>query len=448
MEQKMNCERFMNQLDAYLDGALTAEEMRQLEAHAAECAKCAEELNAGRQLVQMLRGLDDEVVVPLNVQAGWRRAVRKEISARKRKKLYRVFGTVAAALVVMIGSTFALRGTDLAAFSNEMSPDEAFETAYVAAGAPTERRIAANQGDRGEVVLLTANADASVVFETDGVEQQTMKAADTVLPDEDAMGRHAAAPDADGDAPIAMMGAQATPEEAPKPTAPLLIYGANREAETESFDQERDTLKALVSEYEGYFASDLLTQSDGVRCLTSEIRVPAERLDEFVAALDDVGITLSLESTAEDVAAYYYDAGARLETQQAIAARLNQLIPEAQGDELQTLNEQLEEAYAAMDELQKLLHRYESDVSYATVRMTLWEKSQFAPEPTKEPTLGERSRSGFQQSLHAVGKFFRDMVVSLAVIAPVAGILIVVGVVVSVIVYSIRKKKKGRGENE
>ena len=85
MEQKMSCERFMGQLDAYLDGALTAEEMRQMEAHADECAKCAEELNAGRQLVQMLRGLDDKIVVPLDVQAGWRRAVRKEISAKKRK---------------------------------------------------------------------------------------------------------------------------------------------------------------------------------------------------------------------------------------------------------------------------------------------------------------------------------------------------------------------------
>ena len=124
MEQKMSCERFMGQLDAYLDGALTAEEMRQMEAHADECAKCAEELNAGRQLVQMLRGLDDEIVVPLDVQAGWRRAVRKEISAKKRKNWYRVLGTVAAALVVMIGSTFALRGTDICLLYTSDAADE------------------------------------------------------------------------------------------------------------------------------------------------------------------------------------------------------------------------------------------------------------------------------------------------------------------------------------
>ena len=444
MEQKMSCERFMGQLDAYLDGALTAEEMRQMEAHADECAKCAEELNAGRQLVQMLRGLDDEIVVPLDVQAGWRRAVRKEISAKKRKNWYRVLGTVAAALVVMIGSTFAMRGTDMVAFSNELSPNETSGNTYVAAGAPVGRRIAAKQGDRAKVMLVSAaDAGAPVVFGTDGEEQQK-KVSDVVLEDEGAMGSRqtATASDANPAEPLVMSSMPATPEEAPKPTAPLLVYGANREAETENFDQERETLKALVSEYDGYFASDLLTQSDGARCLTSEIRVPAERLDEFVTALDDVGTTLSLESTANDVAAYYYDADARLGTQQAIVARLNQLIPEAQGDELQALNDQLEEAYAAIDELQKLLNRYDSDISYATVRMTLWEKSQFAPEPTKEPTLGERSRSGFQQSLHAVGKFFRDMVVSLAVIAPVAGILIVVGIVVGVIIYTIRKKKK------
>lgn len=440
VEPKMSCESFMSRLDAYLDDALSAEEMRQMDAHADECAKCAKELNAGKQLVQMLRGLDDGIVVPLDVQAGWRRAVRKEISARKRKKLYRVFGTVAAALVVMIGSTLALRGTGMDVFSVRTRPNEAAVDTYAAAGASAERRIAANQGDRGEPLRMTTGAGTSVVLETDGDDQGTGSA---VQEDESTMSRQAAATaNASADEPIVMMKGTAPQEETPKPTAPILVYGASREAETENFDQERDTLKALVSEYEGYFASDLLTQDDGVRCLTSEIRVPVGQLDAFVTALDDVGTTLSLESTAEDVAAYYYDAGARLETQQAIAARLNQLIPEAQGDELQALNDQLEEAYAAIDELQKLLNRYDSDVSYATVHMTLWEKSQFAPEPTKEPTLGERSRSGFQQSLHAVGEFFRDMVVSLAVIAPVAGILIVVGIVVGIAVYAIRKKKK------
>lgn len=440
VEPRMSCESFMSRLDAYLDDALSTEEMRRMDAHADECAKCAQELNAGRQLVQMLRGLDDGIVVPLDVQAGWRRAVRKEISARKRKKLYRVFGTVAAALVVMIGSTLALRGTGMDVFSVGTSPNETAVGTYAAAGASAERRIAAKQGDRGETLRMTADTGTSVVLETDGDDQRT---GGTVQEDEGTMSRQAAAaPDASADEPVVMMESATAQEETPKPTAPILVYGASREAETENFDQERDTLKALVSEYEGYFASDLLTQDDGVRCLTSEIRVPVEQLDAFVTALDDVGTTLSLESTAEDVATYYYDAGARLETQQAIAARLNQLIPEAQGDELQALNDQLEEAYAAIDELQKLLNRYDSDVSYATVHMTLWEKSQFAPEPTKEPTLGERSRSGFQQSLHAVGEFFRDMVVSLAVIAPVAGILIVVGIVVGIAVYAIRKKKK------
>lgn len=446
MEPKMSCESFMSQLDAYLDDALSAEEMRRMDAHADECAKCAQELNAGRQLVQMLRGMDDGIAVPLDVQAGWRRAVKKEISARKRKRLYRVFGTVAAALIVMIGSTFALRGTGMDAFPVQAGANEAAVNTYAAEGAPTVRRIAANQGDQGEALRMSADVGMPVVLETDGDEQRT---GGTVQEDEGTRSRQAATvSDASTDEPAVMMDGLTAQEEAPKTAAPILVYGASREAETENFDQERDTLKALVSEYEGYFASDLLTQDDGARCLTSEIRVPVEQLDAFVTALDDVGTTLSLESTAEDVAAYYYDAEARLQTQQAIAARLNQLIPEAQGDELQTLNDQLEEAYAAIDELQKLLNRYDSDVSYATVHMTLWEKSQFAPEPTKEPTLGERSRSGFRQSLHAVGEFFRDMVVSLAVIAPVAGILIVVGIVVGVVIYVVRKKKKARGENE
>lgn len=187
MEQKMSCERFMGQLDAYLDGALTAEEMRQMEAHADECAKCAEELNAGRQLVQMLRGLDDEIVVPLDVQAGW---------ASRRQK--RDFGEEEEELVSRAWNRRRRAGRDdrkhvrdarnrYGRVFQRAEPERNVWEYIRCGGAPVERRIAAKQGDRAKVMLVSAaDAGAPVVFETDGEEQQK-KVSDVVLEDEGAM---------------------------------------------------------------------------------------------------------------------------------------------------------------------------------------------------------------------------------------------------------------------
>ncbi|MBQ4156580.1 MAG: hypothetical protein IJD86_00350, partial [Clostridia bacterium] len=80
----------------------------------------------------------------------------------------------------------------------------------------------------------------------------------------------------------------------------------------------------------------------------------------------------------------------------------------------------------------------------ARVQVVLTEKA-LVPEPTKEPTLSERSASGFKQSLSAIGDFLKDMVVSMAIIAPAVIGVAIVGVIVSVIVICIRKcvrKKK------
>ena len=109
----MNCEQMRAMLDAYIDGELSAEEMRALRDHAAACEDCKRELEAAELLRDALAHMDDDVSVPLEAQAAWRKAIRAEAGKRSKKRALRVVYGLAAALVVAIGCTAVLRSDAL-----------------------------------------------------------------------------------------------------------------------------------------------------------------------------------------------------------------------------------------------------------------------------------------------------------------------------------------------
>lgn len=135
----MDCEKFRAMLDAYIDGELNADEAQALINHANTCAPCAKELEAANALKDMLRQMKDvEVPVPLQAQAAWREAVRGEARRRKMRRWVRIAGTVAAAIVLVAGSTLIL---------NRQAGSEFPQQASTLALPENETRIIARDGD-------------------------------------------------------------------------------------------------------------------------------------------------------------------------------------------------------------------------------------------------------------------------------------------------------------
>lgn len=103
----MDCENARRLIDAYIDGELSVEEIRALEDHAKACVECEQELDAAKLLKDTLEHMDDEITVPLEAQAAWRRAVRAEARKKNTRNLMRGVYAVAAALVLMFGVNLA-----------------------------------------------------------------------------------------------------------------------------------------------------------------------------------------------------------------------------------------------------------------------------------------------------------------------------------------------------
>lgn len=100
----MTCSEFDRLLDLYIDGELDESQRREAEAHAAQCGECADKLKAAVELQGILSHMDDDVSVPLQAQAAWRKAVREEAKRRRLKRIYAFAGAAAAVCVLTLGA--------------------------------------------------------------------------------------------------------------------------------------------------------------------------------------------------------------------------------------------------------------------------------------------------------------------------------------------------------
>lgn len=105
----MTCSEFNQLLDRWIDGELDESQRAAMKEHAAQCSECREQLASAQQLRDILSHMDDDISVPLQAQAAWRKAVREEAKKSRMKGVYRAFAAVAAALVLMVGVSAMLK---------------------------------------------------------------------------------------------------------------------------------------------------------------------------------------------------------------------------------------------------------------------------------------------------------------------------------------------------
>lgn len=106
----MSCEEARMLLDAYVDGELSAGQERTLMDHVSACDACRQEFEAAMLLKDALRDMDEEISVPLEAQAAWRNAVRREAKQRSFRRWLRWASAAAAVLVLAVGCGAMLRG--------------------------------------------------------------------------------------------------------------------------------------------------------------------------------------------------------------------------------------------------------------------------------------------------------------------------------------------------
>ena len=400
----MTCSEYAVLLEKYLEGALTKAEEAMLRQHEDACPACAARRRALDGLQDGLACLSDDVPpLPEDFHQAWTKRVEeaamenKPDSVRPRRQWTRLL-SAAAAVVFVLGGTLLTRDALSPRFSaQENNADGTLYAAYDDAG-----------GSNGKLMSRSAVYDEGADFVT--------------YTDE-----------------VAAAGYE---ENAPA-TEQKIIRAVSLTLGTQAYEQSLASLRSQCESMGGWvsYSSESAT-SAGLRRAYLTLRIPAEQLDDYLSGTSGLGRVISREESATDVTESYYDTQSRLQTQQALMARLQALVTDAADlSDLLALESQIADTQYQIDRLQSSLNSTDRQVSYATVDVTLREETASSDITDGEKSLGQRILSALETGMEAFLDFLSDMAVFLAAALPFILLVAVVWITVKLIRRAIKRRK-------
>ena len=231
-----------------------------------------------------------------------------------------------------------------------------------------------------------------------------------------------------------------------------LIRTITIEAETKDLDALLTDLDAQLATLGGYVQSKQVRGSattSGRRYASLVLRIPADKLDQFVNHVSGATNILSNSETTEDVTLKFIATESRIAALEAEEARVMELIGKAENlNELLTLESKLSSIRQELEEVKSQLKLYENLIDYGTVYLSISEEKEYTVVETEEPTVWERISTGFVKSLKGVGTIITELFVFFVVASPYLAIPVAIGVIVLVCLYLSKKRAKDKDQTE
>lgn len=214
-------------------------------------------------------------------------------------------------------------------------------------------------------------------------------------------------------------------------------------AETKEYTAYIGTIKADVTALGGYIETsetDLGGGSKYNRSAELVVRIPADKLDEFLTKAGEGGNITSITENQQNVTLEYVDMESRISAFKTERETLTKLLEEAASlENVLAIQERLSEVNYEIENYTAQLRVLENRVSYSTVTMRIREVERVTEE---EPSLGTQIKNRFSDNLEELGDVLRNLVIDVVggipVILPVAAI----AAVAIVIIRKLWKKRK------
>ena len=200
--------------------------------------------------------------------------------------------------------------------------------------------------------------------------------------------------------------------------AQKLIYNADLELETTSFDAAQDTLQAAVENTGAWLEYSEMNGSseDQDRRLYYTVRVPVDNYRTFLEQAGQSGSVLSLNESAQDVTASYIDVEARIDSLEAQRERLAELAAQAETTaDLLEIESQLSDVQYELESYTRQLRALDGQIAYSTVNVTLREVATLTPTGI---TFPERLGDAFSGGWSAFVTFLQGLILTLVYLWP------------------------------
>lgn len=222
------------------------------------------------------------------------------------------------------------------------------------------------------------------------------------------------------------------------------IYG-----ETEEFDEMYTSINEKIVSLGGYVeSSNLNNYNDGDRSINMKVRIPEEKLNQFVDQVDKEANIRNKVENVQDVTLTYVDLKSHVTVLEAEEARLLELLEKAESiEDILAIEDRISNVRYQRESMASQLQVYDNQIKYSTVNLNIDEVERTTPKEQKSWT--GKVATGFSENLYRVGhgltNFFTSFVIALPIIILwLVGLGIVIIILKAIIKPSPRRQEKRR----
>jgi hypothetical protein len=230
----------------------------------------------------------------------------------------------------------------------------------------------------------------------------------------------------------------------------MIIYTAELALVVRDTEATQLDVVSLAEGAGGYVASaSSYAYGNGLRRITLSIRVPAEAFNTTMDALRDLALEVTQDSiTSDDVTQEYVDLESRLSALEVKAARLEELMEEAEDTEaVLAVYEELSATQIQIEETKGRMRYLERSSSMATITVYL------TPDELSQPVeiAGWRPQGTVKRAVEALIEAFQFLVDALIwFVLAIAPVVVFIGLVLYVLIRLlgwIIRRLRGKGRN-
>ena len=223
-----------------------------------------------------------------------------------------------------------------------------------------------------------------------------------------------------------------------------LIRMVSLSLETKEFDSVLTNLSTKTTELGGYIETSSVNGNSyshhSTRYASYVIRIPADKLNEFVEVVSELGNVTQKNESVEDVTLRYIDVESHKKALKTEQERLLELLSKAENmEEILTIESKLSDIRYEIENYESQLKTMDNQIDYSTVSVYVDEVERVTE--TGEKGFFEEIKERFGNSLYVVVRGIRGLIIGILGSLP---ILIVCGGVIAVVVIVVRKILKKR----
>ena len=243
------------------------------------------------------------------------------------------------------------------------------------------------------------------------------------------------------------------PPSAPESLGRKIIKEGNAQIEALEYEKAVNGLYDLVTRLGGFVESQSMEGNryyqSSLRMASITIRVPAEKFDEAMYSLSNLGSVVRQDSSGTDITDAYADTESRVRNLKIQETRILELIAKAEKlEEIVTLEARLSDLRYQIESLENSLKNYDRLLAYSRISLTIQEvlrESEIKPMPK---TLGERIVQAFDDAWTGLKENAQDFLVWLVANMFDLLILALFAFVAWRIVRRIRRNRKAQKRKE